>query len=612
MCGIVGLLTIYKKKITEKILKCIKQLENRGYDSVGFYMEGIEEIIKSIEKIDDIRDRLLHNKYESNLSLAHTRWATHGIVNEVNCHPHVSNNDKLVVVHNGIIDNYTKLRDFLISQNYNFKSETDTEVISNMMEYYSKKKSKDETFDTVIKNTTNNLIGTWALVIANKDEPNKLYATCNGCPLVIGINNNNSDVIVSSEISGFYNYVDKYFVLNTNDIVEIKIINNNIKITSLNNINYEYKLLKRECKLVDSPHPYKHWTIKEIKEQPTKIHNLVKYYIKNNTIDFKFGTSIFSDINNIIFIGCGTSLCAGKVGSYFFMELCDFVNINVIDASEFTENHIPKSNKTMAIFLSQSGETKDVHNVQNIIRKSNYNITTLGIVNTEESLIARESDYVIYVKAGKEYGVASTKCFTLQVLVLYILAIHISIQTNKITKKNTNTYIESILMLPEQIQLLIDETESKIHKLVNTIDNNNSIIMLGKGKSYAIAEEGALKIKELCYIHAEAFAAGSLKHGPLALLNDETNVIIFNNIDTNSERILNAHHEIVSRGSKVISIGNYIPNIKNTTYIKIPNNKHLAFLLSIIPIQLIAYYISVKKKNNPDFPRNLAKSVVVY
>ena len=607
MCGIVGILsnTILK----EIIYNCLIQLQNRGYDSCG-----IASIINNkfiINKFASDDNTMAFNKlylfiknhYNSNISISHTRWATHGAKTDVNSHPHLSFNNKICLVHNGIIENYKKIKNKLIEKGYEFKSDTDTEVIVNLLEY---EYILSNNIMNAFKKTINQLKGTWSISFLLLEQPNKLFNTRNGSPLLIGINDNIA--IVTSEQSGFNNKISDYFILNNNDICILTLKNNKINVYTENKYIYKKIIFNFENKL---PSKYKHWTIKEINDQSESI--CIKNRLSLNNKVKLSGLNIIKNkllkIKNIILLGCGTSFLAGLYSTHIFKELCNFNTINIIDGADFNINDVPKIGKTACILLSQSGETKDLHRCIDICNKNN--IITIGVVNVRDSMIAREVDCVCYLNAGKEIAVASTKSFTSQIIVLSLIAIWFS-QNNNINNINNINYINDLRKLNIDIENTIKISNNIIPNILNCFNNKNSCFILGKGKCEAIAKEGALKIKEITYIHAEGYSTSSLKHGPFALLEKDFPVIMLGPIDENYTKVMNAYEEIKTRGSKIIFITD--KNIElndNNHLIKIPHNNTFNSLLCIIPIQLLAYYISIKKGINPDMPKNLAKVVTV-
>jgi glucosamine--fructose-6-phosphate aminotransferase (isomerizing) len=462
----------------------------------------------------------------------------------------------------------------------------------------------------IITQTIEELRGTYGLLIQSLYEPNKLYCVRNGSPLLIG--QNDEEVIVTSEQSGFCNKMSNYITLHNDDICVITKTNENIS------INTSHNYIKKNVTLVDStqtPHPYKHWTLKEINDQPDVILNSINKggRIKNAS-EVKLGgleqhIDSLKNINNVIILGCGTSYFAGLYGMYFFKQLCQFNTVQVFDGAEFNEQDIPTIGNTVFILISQSGETKDLHRCIEISK--NNNITTIGIVNVVDSLIAREVDCGIYCNAGKEVGVASTKAFTSQVVCLSMAAIWFSTLQN-INEKKRVRMVSDLHNLSSDIKLTLDICSENVKEYITKINKSN-MFLLGKGSDEFIAKEGALKIKEISYIHSEGYSSSSLKHGPFALLDENFPVIILNMDQTHRAKTLNCYQEVSSRNAPVLLITNDISISTDVLcdIIYVPENKSYASLLGIIPIQLLAYYLSVNKGINPDKPKNLAKVVTV-
>lgn len=611
MCGIIGILSKYNINIFEYIINSLVQLQNRGYDSSGICLFNENNFIlhkyastkdeDSIEKLKNID----FNQYNTNIGIGHNRWATHGPKNDINSHPHISNNTNIVVIHNGIIENYKKLKDFLISKSFKFYSDTDTEIIANLLEYYS---TDEHNFTDAIKKTIDNLNGTYGLIILNKFENNRMYCVRNGSPLLLGYNEEYA--MITSEQSGFCNKLNSYITLQNDDICYIELIDNKIKVK----YNYVYDL--KNVNLIDfdeNSDPYEHWTIKEIYEQPQKIMNAINNggRILNKT-NVKLGgcddnIENLEDVENIILLGCGTSYHSCMYGKHFLKKLCNFNLIQIHDGADFEEDDIPKIGKSLMVFVSQSGETKDLHRCIEIAK--NKNIFTLGIINVVDSLIAREVDCGIYCNAGREMGVASTKAFTTQVVCLCLLSCWYS-QIQKLNENIRIQIIKDLQNLSLDFQNCLNIAHTQINKVLSIIDKSNNLFILGKNTDESIAREGSLKIKEISYIHSEAYSSSSLKHGPFALLDENMPVILLNNNFLYEPKVINAYEEILSRKSPIIFITNN-KDIKYPNSIYIPNNKSFSSLLGIIPLQLIAYYLSIKRGINPDKPKNLAKVVTV-
>ena len=617
MCGIFGIVlnNNNNENIFDLIINGLIQLQNRGYDSAGLSVvvnNNKMEVYKyastneedAITKLSNLNLKKVENTY---IGIGHNRWATHGVKNDDNAHPHLSNDENFSLVHNGIIENYNDLKQLLILNKFKFKSQTDTEVVVNLIEFnYNITKN---TFEAIEK-TISLLRGTYGLLIQSLYEPNKLFCVRNGSPLLVGQNEN--CVIVTSEQSGFCNMMNNYITLYTDDICTITKTNDEILFsTSKTYTKNNVSILDSEI----SPSPYKHWTLKEIYEQPNIVLNSINKggRIRNN-YEVKLGglekySENLKSIHNIIILGCGTSYFAGLYGMYFFKNICNFNTVQTFDGAEFNQFDIPKDGNTAFILISQSGETKDLYRCIEIAK---YNgIITIGIINVVDSLIAREVDCGIYCNAGKEVGVASTKAFTSQVVCLSMAAIWFAkLKDNRY--KNFSKMISDLHNLSNDIKITLDGCKEKIEEISKKITANNMFI-LGKGSDEYIAKEGSLKIKEISYIHSEGYSSSSLKHGPFALLDENFPVIIFNLDQTHRAKTLNCYQEVLSRNSPIIFITNdkSILNEIQSEYILIPENKTYASLLGIIPIQLLAYYLSINRGINPDKPKNLAKVVTV-
>ena len=617
MCGIFGLVLLENNdNLYQIIINGLIQLQNRGYDSTGLCVinNNMFEVYKyastnEINAIDKLNNIQFNNLDDVNIGFGHNRWATHGCKTDINAHPHLSNSGNFGIVHNGIIENYKELKNYLISEGFNFKSQTDTEVIVNLIELNYKK--YNNVYES-IKNTIDNLTGTYGLIIQSTFEPNILYCVRNGSPLLVG--QNEDKIIVTSEQSGFCGLMSHYITLHKDDICIISRENNPLRVSVKTKQNYKKKnvtILENEL----TPHPYFHWTLKEIYQQPEVILNTINKggRIKNET-EVKLGgleqyANILKMVNNIILLGCGTSYFAGLYGMYYFKHLCNFNTIQVFDGAEFDEYDIPKIGTTALILISQSGETKELHRCIEIAKK--HNLITIGIVNVVDSLISREVDCGIYCNAGKEVGVASTKAFTSQVVCLSMAAIWFS-ELHQVNKQKRAKIICDLQNLSNDIQMTLEGCVNKIINIVSKFNANNMFI-LGKGTDEFIAKEGALKIKEISYVHSEGYSSSSLKHGPFALLDENFPVIIFNLDQNHCNKTINCYQEVASRNAPIIFITNNLSMYNDITCecILIPENKSYASLLGIIPIQLFAYYLSVNKGINPDKPKNLAKVVTV-
>lgn len=611
MCGIIFILSKNNKNVMNILYESLQLVLNRGYDAVGicYKKDGNYLIDKRLMPDNKIIKELIENKY-SNIVLGHTRWVTNGknILN--NAHPHISKNKKVILVHNGIIHNNQIIKYFLIEQGYNFYGETDTEVIANLIDYYIT--SRNFNIKEAIKMTNKEIKGTWALVILCPIT-NKVYFTKHGSPLLIS---ENEDYIIStSESRGFNNLVNDFIAPNDYDIFEL--VNNNLKSI----YNYEYTRIKiiNDVKL-DDLNGECYWMIKEIKEQPEKLKLLFDTYvdlnkcIKFNNLINKLETNY---IKHIVIIGCGTSYNAGLVGEKYFNSSMKFISVRCYDATDFKIKYLPNidnKKEILCIFLSQSGETIDVYNCIKQCKK--IGCLNIGIVNNDNSLISRNVDYSINICAGNEIAVASTKSFINMIVIMSLLELYLKPNI----EKNINIIINLQLLPSSIINMLYKMTfisqVTNISKIIHESKINN-IFILGKDATLPIAIEGALKIKEITYIHAEAFSYGSLKHGPLALV-DETNctiILVDYNDKDNYHLFLTCFNEIISRNTNVIIITNSNEVIQdigvNTLCILLETLEYYNEILFAICLQYLSFNISVMKSINPDKPRNLAKVVTV-
>ncbi len=610
MCGITACLG------EDSFIYCLKsllQLQNRGYDSAGicsiidrsfkntkYASTNNETSLQIIEKHQHLHDN-------SNISIGHTRWATHGPKTDINAHPHICSKQLFSVVHNGIIENFEELKDFLEMKGFNFKSQTDTEVIVNLISYYFQE-CQDVAIS--IKKAIVKLEGTWGLCIIYLLEPHKIYATRHGSPLLVG--HNNTHAFICSEQIAFCGLVNNYIVLRNNDLCLIETTSQGIVSISTNE-QYKQQMINHQ-NLELTPSPFPHWTIKEIHEQVDSSLRAISFggrLISKSEVrlgGLESHKQILLDIDNLIVLGCGTSYHSGMIGVNYFKELCDFNSVQIFDGAEFGYSDIPNYGNTGLILISQSGETKDLHRCLEISKKKD--LVTIGIINVVDSLIAREVDCGCYLNAGREVGVASTKSFTNQVILLNMVSIWFA-QNKNINQNLRIKYIENLHNLHQDIQKTIQNSLKQIPSLLSLF-GHSSCFLLGKHSGEAIAREGALKVKEISYIHAEGYNTSSLKHGPFALLTSDFPVIIISPEDEYWSKNENAYQEILSRGSPIIYItDNENINSERPHVITISQNSGFKDLLSIIPIQILAYQLSISRGINPDMPRNLAKVVTV-
>lgn len=619
MCGIVGYLGNDNYK--EFILSGLKLLQNRGYDSVGISTinnengNSIETIKFASTNTNDalflLEEKLTTKKNDTDtdsdksVAIGHTRWATHGGKTDINAHPHHDNKHRISLVHNGIIENYNELKTKLIQEGYSFTSQTDTEVISVLIGKYL---DMAETMEVAIQKTVRELCGTWALVIIHKDYPNKLWTIRNGSPLLIGMDD--EFIIIASEHIAFGNHCKTYIEIDNHDLIEITKTD---RVISYNKNIHRYSVKEKPNDIIElSPVNYEHWLIKEIMEQPNAIIRAINNggRIESN-VTVKLGgldncKQRLLDVNHLLILGCGTSYHAGLWAMGLFKGLDIFDTVAIYDGAEFEVKDIPKKGKSAVILLSQSGETKDLHHCIQLAR--DYDIVSIGIVNVIDSLIARETDCGIYLNAGREVSVASTKSFTNQCIVLAMVAVWFS--------QNRGTHIEKRKMIISDLRkisfqlsmVLCETTIEKIKVLASTFKSTPSIFLLGKGRTQAIAMEGALKLKEVAYIHSEGYSSSALKHGTFALIIPNLPIVIFDIDDEHSSKNQSAYQEVLAREASVIRISMNGLNSELT----IEKNHTFGGILANVYIQLLSYYIALEKGHNPDFPKNLAKVVTVF
>ena len=605
MCGIIGITS--NKTVSAAIINSLKKLEYRGYDSAGvatIYNGTIREV-KSEGRVDNLEQNSLIKSLEGTVGIGHVRWATHGVPNSINAHPHSSSN--VSVVHNGIIENSTLLKKFLEGKGHVFKSQTDTEVIVHLITEHLKTKNILESITTALKQ----LHGSYALGILFKDEPDLIVGARRGSPLAVGYGPNEnylgSDSYALKAMTNKITYLDDgEFCLIKKDQISFynekgTKINKKVLEMSSNETNYEKG-------------DFKHFMAKEIEEQPLTIKNGIKEYIDqlNNEINiYNFPWNI-TDINSIKLIGCGTAYHSCLMAKYWFEELTS-LDVSIDIASEFRYRKNKFKEDCLYIFVSQSGETADTYAALDLCKQNN--MKTCAVVNSVESSIARDSNFVLPIYCGPEIGVASTKAFLGQILILYILTLKFGYVKKDLSKKSYQNKIKDLKKLPKLIEktLLMD---NKIQNIASDLNEAKGSMFLGRGFSYPIALEGALKLKELSYIHAEGYPAGEMKHGPLALIEEGMPVIVLAPRDSYYKKTISNMQEVIARGAKVLLITNKSKdeisseNLWETLEVETTNDDLLPFLITI-PLQKLAYYSALQKGFDIDKPRNLAKSVTV-
>lgn len=611
MCGIVGY--IGNQKATPILLNGLSALEYRGYDSAGIAVLEKNNIcilkdkgrVKNLYNIDDI------NELSANIGIAHTRWATHGKPSKENAHPHSDNSNTFAVVHNGIIENFAVLKEFLINKGYTFYSETDTEIIPNLIHYYYYNNIEDDDkFLRAVKSACDDLKGSYSIEVLSKLHLDKLIVIRKDSPLVIGTSE--SENFVASDIPAVLSYTRKFYLLNDNEYAVIYKDKVEFYDNSLSKINKGIKTIDWDANAAEKD-GFDDYMLKEIFEQPNSIRETIgsRFKLGENCSfdDLTLSKDYLNSLNKIYIIGCGTAMYAGLVGKDIIEKLCK-IPVEVEIASEFRYRDPIIDNKTLCIYISQSGETADTIAALKLAKSKGAK--TLSISNVIGSSITREADYTIYTHAGPEIAVASTKAYTSQVVLIAILAIHFAEILESADKEVIEHLKSDILDLPAKITALLNNTE-EIQEFAKKIYTQKDIFFLGRGVDYHVALEGSLKLKEISYIHSEAYAAGELKHGPIALIENGITVVGIMTIPNLVEKCVSNMQEVISRGANTLIITNQnLPNSNFNYVINIPEtNPLISPILSVIPMQLLAYYISKNKGLDVDKPRNLAKSVTV-
>ena len=613
MCGIVGY--IGSKNAKDILLEGLKKLEYRGYDSSGIFLYNDVPILKKCKgKISDLEKILIGNNLnKAKIGLGHTRWATHGAPNKINSHPHSSNSGELFIVHNGIIENYESIRSILIKKGYSFKSETDTEVLINLIEEI--KKSEKVKLRKAVKIALSQVTGAYSICIFDITNPDEIIVAKLGSPIVIGIKGNN--FFIGSDPSPFIKFTKRCLYLKDSEMAVLN-LKKGITLRSLktdNIVEKNIENLKLEIEQVEKGE-FKHFMLKEIFEQPKNIFDALRGRVSTNPKGIKFSSIDenflkFKNSGRLIFISCGSSWHASLLGEYFFEELAR-IPVEVEYASEFRyRNPIIKENDII-IPISQSGETADT--LAAIKMSKEFKPFLFGICNVVGSSIARETDSGIYIHAGPEIGVASTKAFTCQAIILLMLSLEIGYRLERVKKSRYEFLIEEIVSLKDYVKTILNNSNNII-PIAKKYKNSTNFLYLGRGLNFPIALEGALKLKEISYIHAEGYPAAEMKHGPIALIDKDMPVVVVATEKGKYHKILSNIMEIKARGGKVIAIltkgDNEIKRIADD-FIEIPQvDELISPILANIPLQLLSYYIADLKGCEIDQPRNLAKSVTV-
>ena len=612
MCGIVGY--IGEKKACPILLTGLTALEYRGYDSAG--IASIEDdkicVMKDKGRVANLNNIRGINKLSGTIGIAHTRWATHGKPSKENAHPHMDNSETFAVVHNGIIENYTELRKFLTDNGYKFLSQTDTEVIPNLIHYHFSKDTNDDEnkFLRSVQSATKDLKGSFAIEVLCNLYPDKMIVVRKDSPLVIG--KGITGYHIASDIPALLEFTRDFYLLDDYEFALIE--KNSIKFYNSDLVEHSKELKNIEWdSSAAEKNGYEDYMLKEIFEQPTAIRETIGSRLKLgepcNFSDINITKEYLSTINKIFIIACGTAMHAGLTGKKFIENLCN-IPVEVDIASEFRYRNPIIDEKTLCIFISQSGETADT--IAALKLSKSKGAKTLAVSNVIGSSITREADYTIYTHAGPEIAVASTKAYTSQVVLLGILAIYFAEILESTDSETLENLKKDIFDLPKKIETSL-KTSDEVKKFAKKISKEKDVFFIGRGSDYNVALEGSLKLKEISYIHSEAYASGELKHGPIALIEKGITVISILTDKNLLEKSISNIEEVITRGAKTFIVTNQdIENSNFDNVVKIEDtNPLLSPILSVIPLQLLAYYISKDKGLDVDKPRNLAKSVTV-
>jgi len=607
MCGIVGYLG--KQDAAPILLSGLKRLEYRGYDSAGIaVMNGSgPQVIKEVGKIVNLENALNGAKISGSIGIGHTRWATHGEPNQTNAHPHVDGSGNIVIIHNGIIENYSSLKQMLIKKGHTFQTDTDTEILAHLIEeFYEKDMEK------AIRSALQEVEGTYGLAVVSKYDPETIYVARKGSPIVIGIGKD--EYFVASDVTPLVNYTRDVFYLEDYEMAIItpkgvvtKTIQNKKIEKKLERVNFELEAIEKGG--------FDHFMLKEIFEQPNTIMDAMRGRVIKEDGTVKLGgleavQDKLVNANKIVFTASGTSWIAALIGEYLIEEFCR-IPVEVEYASEFRYRNPIIDENDVVIAISQSGETADT--LAALREGKHKGATVLGIVNAVGSTIARETDGGVYIHAGPEIGVASTKAFTSQVTVLALITIMIARKKN-MSSEMGRSLVDELLKIPEKVEIILNQNDY-IRDFARRYQNERNFLYLGRGYNFPVALEGALKLKEISYIHAEGYPAAEMKHGPIALIDKEMPVVFLATKDVIYDKVISNIEEVKARGGRIFCIASQ-GDVKIQEYadhvIYIPETlRPLTPLLSVIPLQLLAYHVAVLRECDVDQPRNLAKSVTV-
>lgn len=620
MCGIVGY--IGEKQAFPILIEGLKKLEYRGYDSAGVALvkdQGELNVYKTTGKVANLETLVDGKDIEGHVGIAHTRWATHGEPSVKNAHPHVSMDGNIAIVHNGIIENYQVLKQQLVDRGYTFNSTTDTEVLCQLIDYYYNNNGSN--LLSAVCSALNDVIGAYAIVVTEKKNPHHLVAARQSSPLVVGVGKDNKEFFIASDATPIVEHTDKVVYLDDGQIADISIDN------GLHIVNHSNKQCQFDVKTVDmdisklSKGGFDHFMLKEIYEQPNCLRDAMSGRLIANAEHPENNRIVLSALRdyrdrlvnalNIIILGCGTSWHAGLIGKQLIESMCR-KRVSVEYASEFRYNSPVVDKDDVVIAISQSGETADTLAAIQLAKQ--HGALIFGIVNAVGSSIARETDTGIYLHVGPEIGVASTKAFTGQVAMLTLFALALGHETGTLSDNEYHKIIGELALIPTKMEKELEITE-KIANLAKMFTYAHNFLYLGRGFNYPVALEGALKLKEISYIHAEGYPAAEMKHGPIALVDQDMPIVFIATHHKLYEKIISNMQEVKSRKGRILAIvtegDEHVREIADNV-IEIPKTENcLVPLLSVVPLQILAYYVAVDKGLNVDMPRNLAKSVTV-
>ena len=610
MCGIVGY--IGHRSAADLLVKGLRRLEYRGYDSAGIaIVNGRVDVRKKEGKVDELAALLERNPLVGTVGIGHTRWATHGAPNDINAHPHAAGGNRFALIHNGIIENYAPIRTKLREKGYTFTSDTDTEVLVHLIDDIQKETGLPLT--EAVRQALTQIRGTYGILVVSEDEPDQIIAARNGSPLLLGIGEGEN--FIASDASPLIEYTRQVVYLNDGEMAIVR--RDGYEVMSIEGAAVDKKVYELNWDIEEiEKGGYKHFMLKEIMEQPESIENTLRGRINLETNRIKLGgledvMDQLRDASRIIICACGTSWHAGLVGEYL-IEKHARIPVEVEYASEFRYRNPILNEKDVVLVISQSGETADT--LAAVRRAKEAGVLTLGVCNVVGSTIARETDAGVYLHVGPEIGVASTKAFTGQVTVLAMIALLLGKERGLLDDDQLHRHLEALVAIPEQIRRMLN-TDAKIRQIARDYRFASNFLYLGRGTNFPVALEGALKLKEISYIHAEGYPAAEMKHGPIALIDQFMPVVFIATRDAIYDKVVSTIEEVVARGGTVIAITNddndeldplceYVIRVPETT-------EGFEPLLTVIPLQLLAYHIAVMRHCNVDQPRNLAKSVTV-